>query len=68
MDLENFICKMGKNIKDNLLRVKNMVREFIRGKMETDMKGSSHMIKDKVQENITGVMEDFIKGNGKQTE
>lgn len=48
MDLENFICKMGKNIKDNLLRVKNMEKEFILGKMETDMRGSSHMIKDKV--------------------
>lgn len=48
MDLENFICKMGKNMKDNLLRVKNMEKEFILGKMETDMKGSFLMIKDKV--------------------
>lgn len=48
MDLESFTYKMGKNIKDNLLRVKNMVKEFIHGKMEIDMKVSSHMIKDKV--------------------
>lgn len=45
---ENFIYKMGKNIKVSLLKVRNTDRAFIHGKMETDMKDSLLMIKDKV--------------------
>lgn len=45
---ENFIYKMGKNIKVSLSKVRNMDKEFIHGKMETGMKDSLLMIKDKV--------------------
>ena len=45
-----------------------MDKEFIHGKMETDMKDNSLTIKERVWENITGMMEDFTRENGKQTE
>ena len=59
---------MDKNIKVSSLKARNMDKEFIHGKMETDMKDSLLMIKEKVWENTTGMMEDFTKENGKQTE
>lgn len=55
-------------MKGSLLKVKNMEKEFIYGKMEIDMKGNFLMIKDRVWESITGVMEDFIRVNGRQIE
>lgn len=45
-----------------------MGKEFIHGKMETDMKDSLLTIKEKVWENTTGMMEDSTRENGKQIE
>lgn len=68
MDLENFIYKMGKSMKEDLLKVRNMEKVFTLGKMVIDMKGNLHMIKDKGLANIIGMMVDFTKENGKLIE
>lgn len=68
MDLESCICKMVKNMKGSLLKVRNMEKEFICGKMVIDMKDSLLMTKGRVWESIIGVMEDFIRVNGRQIE
>lgn len=53
-------------MKEVLFRDKNMEKEFILGKMETDILEIFSMIKDKDLVNISGRTEGFIKDNGVQ--
>ena len=53
-------------MKEALLRDKSMEKEYILGKMETDILEIFSMIKDKDLVNISGKTEGFIKDNGVQ--
>jgi hypothetical protein len=57
---------MEKVMKEALLRDKSMEKEYILGKMETDILEIFSMIKDKDLVNISGKTEGFIKDNGVQ--
>jgi hypothetical protein len=64
--LASCTLKTAKLIREALFKVKNMVKVFILGKMETDMLGISNTIKDKVLGNTFGKMVEFTRDSGVQ--
>ena len=64
--LASCTLKTEKLIREALFKVKNMVKVFILGKMETDMLGISNTIKDKVLGNTFGKMVEFTRDSGVQ--
>ena len=67
MEWEHYNLKMDHCIKFLLLRVKNLDMEFIHGKINQYIKGTSYKTIWKVKANLNGQMVGSIKVNGKRT-
>ena len=57
---------MDRDMKESLLKVKNMVKVYTYGKTVIATKVNLFKTKGKDQGNIIGAMEEFIKENGRQ--
>ena len=67
MDVEFLNWQMGKFIRANFFKDKNMVMAFILGQMETNIMEIFRTIKGKMLELTIGKTEVFTKGSGTLT-